>query len=515
MPAPASIPRLVLESGDRFGDREALVDGQRRLSFAELATAVRAASAAVIATGVDPGDRIGLWAPNSLEWVVSALGLLGAGAVLVPLNTRFKGDEAAYILAKSGARMAFVAPPFLGADYPALLGARRAELPALGDVVSLDPSGWAEFLDRGRVVSARTVQDRTEAVGSSDIGDIIFTSGTTGKPKGVMTSHGQTLRVFDVWADVVGLEMGDRYLIVNPFFHTFGYKAGILAALLRGATMIPEPIFDVTRVLDRIDTEQVTVLPGPPTLYQSILASPERPGRDLGSLRLAVTGAAVVPEELVERMRTELKFSTVLTAYGLTEATGVVSMCRAEDGPATIAATSGRAIPETEVRVVGDAGQPLPIGEPGEVQVRGYNVMRGYFEDPEATAATVDADGWLHTGDVGVLDRRGYLRITDRLKDMYVVGGFNAYPAEIEQVLAGHPAVAESAVVGEPDVRLGEIGRAFVVPRPGASVDPEELVEWCKQRLANYKVPRAVTFVTALPRNASGKVLKYELRQSR
>jgi acyl-CoA synthetase (AMP-forming)/AMP-acid ligase II len=322
-----------------------------------------------------------------------------------------------------------------------------------------------------------------------------------------MTTHEQTLRVYDTWSSVVGVRAGDRYLVVNPFFHTFGYKAGILACLLRGATIVPEPVFDVDAVLRRIEDERITVLPGPPTLYQSILDHPEREKRDLSSLRLAVTGAAVVPVVLVERMRDELAFETVLTAYGLTEATGTVTMCTRDDDAETIATTSGRAIPDTEVRI--DAAP----GEPGEVLVRGYNVMLGYFEEPEETAKTIDADGWLHTGDVGVMDERGNVRITDRIKDMFVVGGFNAYPAEIEQVLSRHPAISEVAVVGVTDRRLGEVGRAFVTAAPGANIDPDEVIAWCRERMANYKVPRSVAVVEILPRNASGKVLKFELRR--
>jgi acyl-CoA synthetase (AMP-forming)/AMP-acid ligase II len=221
-----------------------------------------------------------------------------------------------------------------------------------------------------------------------------------------------------------------------------------------------------------------------------------------------------VPVALIERLRDELSVETVLTAYGLTEATGTVTMCRRGDDPQTIAETSGRAIPDTEVRVVDASGDSVATGEPGEVVVRGYNVMTGYFEDPDATTETVDAGGWLHTGDIGVLDDAGNLRITDRLKDMYVVGGFNAYPAEIEQALARHPGIAESAVIGVPDDRLGEVGRAFVVARPGVDLDPGEIVEWCRGRMANFKAPRTVVVVDVLPRNASGKVRKVELRQS-
>jgi acyl-CoA synthetase (AMP-forming)/AMP-acid ligase II len=318
--------------------------------------------------------------------------------------------------------------------------------------------------------------------------------------------------VFETWAEIVGLRAGDRYLVVNPFFHTFGYKAGIIACLLRGATIVPQPVFDVPAVLDLIERERISVLPGPPTLFQSILDAPERAARDLSSLRLVVTGAAVIPVVLVERMRDELAVETVLTAYGLTEATGTVTMCRQGDDPETIATTSGRAIPDTEVRIVDAGGVEVARGEPGEVVVRGYNVMQGYYEDPEATAAAIDPDGWLHTGDVGVMDAAGNVRITDRIKDMYVVGGFNAYPAEVEQVIARYDGVAECAVLGVPDERLGEVGMAFVVPRAGATVDPEALVAWCRERLANFKAPRSVVLVDALPRNASGKVMKFELR---
>jgi acyl-CoA synthetase (AMP-forming)/AMP-acid ligase II len=327
-----------------------------------------------------------------------------------------------------------------------------------------------------------------------------------------MVTHGQSLRVYDAWTEIVGLTEGDRYLVVNPFFHTFGYKAGFLSAILRGATTIPQAVFDVPQVLARVAEERISMLPGPPTLYQAILNHPDRDRYDLSSLRLAVTGAAVVPVELIKRMRNELTFKTIITAYGLTESTGTATACRHDDDPETIAHTSGRAIPDTEVRVVDEAGNELARGEPGEIVVRGYNVMVGYYGEPEETASAIDSGGWLHTGDVGVMDQRGYLRITDRQKDMFIVGGFNAYPAEIEGAILRHPAVAQVAVVGVPDDRMGEVGMAFVVPRPGEAVDPDGLVSWCRDQMANYKVPRHVEVVEALPLNASGKVLKFELR---
>ncbi|MDX6347312.1 MAG: HIP---CoA ligase [Streptomyces sp.] len=513
-----SIPRLVRDAAERYAGREAVVEGRSRISYAELGERVERAAAASIAAGVEPGDRVAIWAPNTLDWITAALGAVSAGGVLVPLNTRFKGAEAAYVLQRTRARLLFVTGTFLGTSYVASLRRAQAghELADLEQVVVLSdaaPEGyrtWKDFLAAGDAVPPDAVRERAEAVRSTDPSDITFTSGTTGHPKGAVITHAQTLRVYGVWSELAGLEEGDRYLIVNPFFHTFGYKAGIIACLMRGATMVPQPVFDIDTALANIAAERISVLPGPPTLHQSILDHPARGSHDLSALRLVVTGAAVIPLQLVERLRTELKIATVLTAYGLTEAGGTVTMCRRGDPAEVIAATSGRAIPDTEVRVLSD--EP---GLPGEVLVRGYNVMSGYWEDPAETSAVVDADGWLHTGDVGVLDPDGNLRITDRIKDMYIVGGFNAYPAEIEQCLARHPDVLDTAVVGIPDGRLGEVGKAYVVRRPGTALTADGLIAWSRREMANYKVPREVEFLTELPRNASGKVLKGELRARR
>ena len=516
-------PRLLHSSAERFSAREAIVDvtDGRTLSFAGLATAVQHAARAFLAMGIERGDRVAIWAPNVWEWVVAALGLQSAGAVLVPLNTRFKGREAAYILGRSGAKALVTITGFLETDYVKLLRDAvdvEADLPDLGAIVVLRgeaPEGttpWPEFLAAGSAVDSALAEARAQAVEPGDLSDILFTSGTTGNPKGAMLSHAQTLRAYRDWSDVVGLREHDRYLIVNPFFHAFGYKAGWLSSLMMGATTFPQAVFDPDEVFERIPRDRITVLPGPPTLYQTILNHPGRQEHDLSSLRLAVTGAAAIPVELVVRMRDELTFETIITGYGLTEACGIATMCRYDDDPETIATTSGRAIPGVEVRVVDEQGTEVPRGEPGEVVIRGYNVMRGYLDEPEETAATLDADGWLHTGDVGVMDDRGYLRITDRTKDMFIVGGFNAYPAEIENLFLRNDKVAQVAVVGVPDERMGEVGMAFVVLRPGASATAEELIEWSRAEMANYKALRFVEIVDELPLNAMGKVLKYELR---
>ena len=519
-----TIPHLVRSSASRFPAREAIVDvdGGVTLTFQQLAAAAHDAARAFLAHGIEPGDRVAVWAPNVWEWVVAAIGAQSAGAVLVPLNTRFKGREAAYILGRARARALLTVSGFLDTDYVALL--RDAvdvteELPDLEAIVVLrgdTPSGtvtWGDFVARGDVVTSEEAEDRAQQVEPDALSDIMFTSGTTGNPKGVMCTHAQTLRAYRDWSAVTGLREGDRYLIVNPFFHTFGYKAGWLAALMMGATNLPHAVFDASAVLERVPRDRISMLPGPPTLYQTILNHPDRDRHDLSSLRLSVTGAAAIPVELILRMREELTFETIITGYGLTESCGIATMCRYDDDPETIATTSGRAIPGVEVHVVDDRGHEVTRGEPGEVVIRGYNVMRGYLDDPEETAATIDADGWLHTGDVGVMDDRGYLRITDRTKDMFIVGGFNAYPAEIENLMLRHDAVAQVAVVGVPDDRMGEVGMAFVVLRPGASAAPDEIVAWCRAEMANYKVPRRVELVDALPLNATGKVLKYQLRE--
>ena len=529
-----TVPALAHDAAARFGDREAIVDGEVRLSWRELVDASSGVAKGFVALGVQPGDRVAIWAPNCWEWVVTVIGLQSVGAVLVPLNTRYKGAEAAWILERSGAVALVTVDGFLDNDYVAMLrGAALADradddvagaaapvpgLKALRDVVVLRseaPTGttsWDDFRAAGEAVDDAEIDRRVAALGPDTISDMLFTSGTTGRPKGVLTAHGQLLRCVQGWVEAVGLRDDDRYLIVNPFFHSFGYKAGIVACLIAGATMVPLATFDVPAMMRIIESEKLSALPGAPTIYQTMLNRPDRADFDLSSLRLAVTGAAVIPVSLVEQMRDVLGFDTVVTAYGLTEAGGFATICQHDDPAEIIATTSGRAMPDVEVLIFDDAGNEVPRGEPGEVVVRGYNVMQGYFEDPEQTAETIDADRWLHTGDIGIMDEAGNLRITDRKKDMFICGGFNAYPAEIESLLLAHPDLAQVAVVGIPDERMGEVGAAFVVPTAGVIVQPEKIVAWARTQMANFKAPRSVHVVDVLPLNASGKVLKYELR---
>jgi len=471
-----TIPEMVLSAADRFGDAEAVVDGPLRFTFVEIVERIRCAAGAFADLGVAKGDRVAIWAPNSAEWIIAAFGLLTAGGVLVPVNTRFKTEEAGDIVGRSGAEAVLVQKGFLGQDYTA---------PAGTPVIDLK----SEFLSSGSPC------ERT--VSGTDIADVIFTSGTTGRPKGAMMNHQQTLRMYEEWATLADLREGDRYLQINPYFHTFGLKAGLITSFLRGATMLPVAVFDVDTVVDLIERERITMLPGPPTLYHSLLTVRDK--ARLSTLRAGVTGAADIPVELVRRIHGELPFQTLMTGYGLTEA-GNVTLSRPGDSFEDVATTAGLPCEGVEVRIADD----------GEVLVRGYGVMQGYLDEPEATARAIDDDGWLHTGDLGNFDDAGRLRVVGRKKDMFIVGGFNAYPAEIEGFLLEHPAVAQAAVIGIPDDRLGQVGKAFVVVKTKVSED--ELLVWCRERMAGFKAPRSIEFLDELPLNATGKVMKDQLR---
>lgn len=498
-----------------YGAAPAIVDGALRLDWAELLVAVQEVARALIARGVRSGDRVAMWAPNTHHWVVAALAAHYAGAAVVPLNTRYVADEAADVLRRVDAKALFIAGAFLGRDRLVELHETAPDLAidtvvvipveASGENTDIAALDWSELAGLAEQVTVAEAEQRATAVQPDDISDILFTSGTTGRSKGTLVAHRQALSVVRAWAECATLRSDDRYLVVSPFFHNFGYKAGILACLVTGATIVPQATFDVPETMRLIGVEKITVLPGPPTIYQTMLDFPDRDKFDLSTLRVAVTGAATVPVVLVERMRSELEFAVVITAYGLSEAAGFGTMCRLDDDAETIANTCGRPIADFELR----------LAPSGEVLLRGPNVMLGYLDDPESTAEAIDSEGWLHTGDVGTLNERGYLKITDRIKDMYISGGFNVYPAEIEQALARLDGVAESAVIGVPDTRMGEVGKAFVVRRSGAALTEDQVRAHATTVLANFKVPRFVEFRDALPYSAAGKVLKRQLREEK
>lgn len=510
---PLTIPHAAYRAAQRWPDQIGLICEGQSWTFQELWRDARAAASAFLAASIGHDDRIAIWAPNMREWILAALGAQIVGATIIPLNTRFKGQEAADIILRGRAKLLFTPHEFLNTNYPAMLNG--LELPDLRRTILLGtdgPDGWDAFVAEGDGPDDPKIDVQFAQLNDQTIADIIFTSGTTGRPKGALTTHAQAIRTFRDWAERVDLRQGDRYLIVNPFFHTFGYKAGWVAALVQGATILPMAAFDGAEMVRQIEENRVSFLPGPPTIYLTLLEelADEKP-RDFSSLRVAVTGAAPVAPALVERMRSELGMSNIVNGYGMTEC-GAISMTRQGDDAQTVAKTCGYPLPGIEVRCVDTEGNTLPAGEEGELWVRGSYVMQGYLDDPAATAEAIDADGWLHTGDIGRIDANGYLKITDRKKDMFISGGFNCYPAEIESLLSAHPAIQTAAVVGVDDPRMGEVGKAFVVLRPDRHVDSAEILNWARGNMANYKAPRSVVFLDELPRNAGGKVLRNVLR---
>lgn len=502
-----TVPGLVRRAAEMFGDGTAFAMDGQALSFTELHDRVRQTAAGYHARGVEPGDRVVLWAPNSIDWVIAGLAATYAGGILVPANSRYTAYEVADLIERTNAALVVVADGFLGRTQFADLRSVAPDAPLL-DLADLESMA---HLANDTDVAA--VESAAGAVGPDDVADILFSSGTTGRPKGVLSAHRQTVAAAASWSAVGEVTTSDRYLVISPFFHSYGYKVGVLVGLLHGCTIYPLATFDPEAALSLIESERITMVPGAPAIFLGLLESPAFATTDTSSLRFANTGAANVPVTLVERLQKELNFDLVITAFGMTECV-VATMCRRGDSDDTIATTCGRAIDGMETAIADpETGEHLSAGQEGELLLRGAQVMLGYLDDPVATAEAIDVDGWLHTGDVGVVDERGYLRITDRLKDMYICGGFNVYPAEVEQALARLDGVVEAAVIGIPDERLGEVGKAFVVQRTATGLDEDAVIAFARERLANFKAPREVEFVDSLPRNLAGKVLKNDLRE--
>lgn len=512
--ASATIPRLLARAATQFGARPAVIGPGVSMSYRELHARVLKAAALLASSGVAKGDRVAIWLPNGIEFIEAALAAAFVGASTVPLNTRLKGPEAAYILNKARPKVIVSVGQFLGADYGDILAGERLPEFSAKFRVGAGRSDWAPWSDAVTAASERGLASISEigaSVEPDEIAEIMFTSGTTGFPKGTMLRHSQIVQAYSFWARQLGITSEDRYLVIAPMFHSYGFKAGVLACVATGAATYPLATFDVARALDIIERDRITVMGGPPTIFLSLLAENKSLGKDISSLRSISMGGSVIPTSLVRTLQ-DMGVKTVATAYGLTEATALVTMTLPDDAPEIIASTCGRAIPGVEVRCMDANGAPVPMSEAGEIQVRGFDVMAGYFEDAEATRNAMTPDGWLRTGDIGSLDAQGYLKVTDRIKDMFIVGGFNCFPAEIERIMLECPLVAQVAVIGIPDERMGEVGKAFVVPKAPSAFAPEEFLAWCRQNMANYKVPRQVEILDVLPRNAMGKVQKFILR---
>lgn len=517
---PATIPAQLRETVSLCGDHLFLAgeDG-RRLTFAEAEVAARRMARAFMASGLTAGDRVAIWAPNGIEWIIATLGIQLAGGILVPLNTRFKGEEAAFILEKSRATFLCTVGSFLGNDYAAMIRAARggasddrpvSGLPHLREIILFDADPLNAFVARADHRTEAELDERIAAIGPDTICDILFTSGTTGNPKGAMFSHEQALGAVRSYNFVNRLEPGERMVIVNPFFHSFGYRAGWVSCMIAGLTAYPVAELKADALCALIERERISVLPGPPALFQTLVDQPSP--HDISSLRIGITGSANLPVALMQACKDELGLELILTSYGLTENTAMGTSCRFGDDADTLASRVGKPFPGWDMRLVSPDNAPVGVGEPGEVCFRGFSVMQGYFEDPAATAEAIDAEGWLHTGDVGIVDERGYLRVVDRLKDIIIVGGFNVYPAEVENILLKAPGIAEVSVVGMPDHRMGEVAAAFVVPTPGTTMDPDELTRWSREHMANFKVPRRFVSLKELPKTPLGKVRRVELK---
>lgn len=514
----SSLPAMALASAKEWGAKNAIVDGDSTLSFQALADMMVQVAQSLIASGIKPGDRIAVWAPNSIAWIPAVLGIQAAGAWVVPLNTRLKSDEAIYILEKTDAEMIMAADEFMGMNYIAGLTEAKPSLRALEKTVVLPPpeslhtADWDAFLARGKDVDSQQVYDLISAIKGDDVCDIIFTSGTTSAPKGVLLTHMGSLGTYNIFNRDFGLKADSRYMITTPFFHCFGYKCGWMMAMMNGATSYPVAVFDGRKSLELVSNEGITHMGGSPTMFDAMLDDPEFTQFDLSSLNTCVISATAIPEKIVHRVRNEMGISNTFTGYGLTENHGFVSLTAPCDGPEVVATTAGRIIPELEYKVVDDEGKEVPNGEDGELILRGFMNMKGYYQDDAETEKAM-GDGWLKTGDVVRVDENRYIKITDRKKDIYIMGGFNVAPAEVENSMLAMDGIAQIAIVAAPDKKFGEVGAAFVVKAAGSNISEDDVIAYAREHLANYKVPRYVEFVDSYPMNAMGKVLKRDLKK--
>jgi acyl-CoA synthetase (AMP-forming)/AMP-acid ligase II len=512
-----TIPRLVMANAERDPEGLAIVDGERRYTFKEFDRAVTEAVQAWIAFGLNPGDRVGIWSPNSAEWMIAAMGLLGAGGVLLPINSRLRASEVVKVLQRTSASALCTVETFLGEHYPSLL--READPDLNVPIVDLSNSGeegvvpWQAMLDAGaQNVDRSQAVARIEAIVPRDVCEILFTSGTTGIPKGVVTTHGKNVFGWTEFASLSEIGPTSKLLLQLPLGLATGLKATFFMATFVGAAVVVQPVWKVEEAMHLIQEHGITYFGGPPTAFQDLLDSPERPHYDLSSLRRGHVSGTTIAPALISRMYAENLFDVVSIGYGLSEV-GPIATTRPGDDIEAVSQTAGKPMKGMEVRIVDDAGHDLGVEEPGEIVARGGWIMNGYYNDPEQTALVLTEDGWLHTGDIGLFDQRGFLRIVGRKKEMYITGGFNVYPAEVERCLMEHGSLSHVAVVPKPDDRLGEVGVAFVVRRPGEDVAVSALKEWVSDHLAKYKVPRLISFEDSLPVNASAKVLKDELRE--
>ncbi|HCP32183.1 TPA: AMP-binding protein [Candidatus Acetothermia bacterium] len=518
-----TLSQVLSETTRAFPRRNAIIDQGYKISYQELNERVNQLARGLIELGVQKGEKVGLWMPNVPKWVIAYFAIARIGAVVVPMNTRYKSHEVHYILQNSEATTLFMADTFVGIDYRKMIGEVRENLPGLKHIIISGEKG-SDIHTFDEVVALGTSHledkkiDKREAIcNPRDNVFILYTSGTTGNPKGAMLSHHNIAENARQVTQVLHTSEKDIFLLAVPFFHCFGCVMGIMGAITWGASLVPMSVFKAKEALELIEEEEVSILYGVPTMF--VLELEEyRKGKDDGSqydvssLRTGIMAGAPCPVEVMRGTMEELGCN-VSIAYGLTEASPVITMTRFDDSLERRVETVGKALPGIEVKITDDDRWSLPPGEMGELTCRGYNVMLGYYKMPGKTAEVIDEEGWLYSGDLATVDEEGYVKIVGRKKDMLITGGFNVYPAEIEEYLFTHPKVQNVSVVGVPDEVMGEVAIAHIIPRKGMAINPQEIVDYCMGKIANFKVPRYVEIVDEFPMTQSGKIQKFHLRE--
>jgi len=501
----------------RFGDRDALIVRHQgiRCTYEEFDDATDRLAKAFLHLGVAIGDRIGIWSPNNAEWVAVQYATAKIGAILVTINPAYRSSELEYVINQSGTRFLISAPSYLTSDYRAMVAEVSDATPALDRVIFLDSPEWGDLFDTGDAFPDEELWEREALLTPDQPINIQYTSGTTGFPKGATLTHRNILNNGFFCGETLGYTERDRVCIPVPFYHCFGMVIGNLACTTHGAAMVvPSAGFDAGAVLEAVEAESCTSLYGVPTMFIATLEHEDLAKRDVASLRTGVMAGAPCPIEVMKRVMGELNMSEVTIAYGMTELSPVATQTLRSDSVERKVSTVGTAHPFVEIKIVDPAtGATTPTGVSGEFCARGYSVMQGYWEEPERTAEAIDRDGWLHTGDLAVMDDDGYVKIVGRLKDMIIRGGENVYPREIEEYLFTHPDIVDAQVIGVPDERFGEQIMAWVQTREGSNVTEADIIEFCKGRIAHYKVPRYVRFTDAYPMTVTGKIQKFKLKE--
>ena len=503
-------------SVERFADREALIVRHQdyRATYRALWDQVEEVARALLASGIEKGDRVGIWAPNRCEWVLVQFATARVGAILVNVNPAYKATELEYALRQSGIRLLFMAERFRTSDYVEILASIRNQVPELREAIVLD-SDWKGFLQRSGAASVTQLEEREATLQFDDPINIQYTSGTTGSPKGATLSHHNILNNAYFVGQGCDYSEEDRVCIPVPFYHCFGMVMGNLACVSHGATMVvASEAFEPSSVLECVAEERCTSLYGVPTMFIAMLNDPVRREVDLTSLRTGIMAGSPCPVEVMKQVRTEMFMEQITICYGMTETSPVSTQTAVDDPVDKRVGTVGRVHPHVEVKIIdSETGAIVPRGTSGEFCTRGYCVMLGYWNNEEATTQAIDRAGWMHTGDLAVMDAEGYFRIVGRLKDMVIRGGENIYPREIEEFLYTHPDIEDAQVIGVPSAKYGEEVMAWVKPRAGTNPTPEDLTAFCRGQIATFKIPRYWKLVDAFPMTVTGKIQKYKMRE--